>query len=281
MLTRRALLAGAGALTLSGCGFWVRRAKEALQCGAAVPSNSPRGVSFRGTLDAFGGPPIGYEILLPYKADPRRVRDVFYFLPGRGNHNHNGADFPYPGELTDVTQHVPPFAVATLDGGDTYFHARLDGEDRGAAARGPLARAAAHHIGRAPRREAIGGYSMGGYGALLAAVKEPGRYVAVACGAPALFVNFSAEDHAVGDAFDDAAQYKDNDVFLLGARLPQRVLLRIGYDDPFLAAVEEFAKRYPRVHLDVEKGCHGGAFPIQSGLPLLTFAGRALAELSA
>ena len=185
------------------------------------------------------------------------------------------------GALTDVVRAgVPPFAVASLAESDTYFHVRSDGEDRGAAARGPLARAVAHHLGRAPRREAVGGYSMGGYGALLAAVKDPGRYVAVACGAPALFVDFTTEDHAVGDAFDNAAQYRDNDVFRLGDRLPKRVLLRIGADDPFLAAVEAFAQRYPHVQLVLAKGCHGGAFPAQSAAPLLRFAGRALAGLA-
>jgi len=277
MLTRRALLAGAGALTLSGCGFWVRRAKEAMLCGAALPSLSAHGTMFRGKLSAFGGPSISYLIMLPAGVAESAVRHVYYFLPGRGGGAESVAA-GFAGALTDAVHGgIAPFAIATLDAGESYFHARTSGEDRGAAARGPLARAVAHHLGAVPLREAIGGYSMGGYGALLAAEREPGRYVAVACGAPALFVDYTTEDHAIGDGFDNAAQYANNDVFLHGDRLPKAVLLRIGDADPFLAAVEAFVKRYPHVRLEVGKGCHGGAFPVTTIAPLLTFAGRALA----
>jgi pimeloyl-ACP methyl ester carboxylesterase len=49
--------------------------------------------------------------------------------------------------------------------------------------------------------------SMGGYGALLAAEREPARYRAVAVAGPAIFPSYADERGSVGDAFTAAAPF--------------------------------------------------------------------------
>ena len=64
-----------------------------------------------------------------------------------------------------VADGVPRFAVATVDGGTTYWHPRPTGEDAGAMVLDellPMLRAQ----GLRTHRLAFQGWSMGGYGAL-------------------------------------------------------------------------------------------------------------------
>ena len=63
---------------------------------------------------------------------------------------------------------------------------------------------------------------MGGYGALLAAEREPQRYRAVAVAGPAIFPSYADENRSVGDAFDSPADYARHDVLAHAARLRGR-----------------------------------------------------------
>ncbi len=63
-------------------------------------------------------------------------------------------------------------------------------------------------LGVLPR--AVMGWSMGGYGALLVAQRHPELWRAAVGVSPALF---RAADEAAPGAFDDAADYRRNDVF--------------------------------------------------------------------
>jgi S-formylglutathione hydrolase FrmB len=92
-------------------------------------------------------------------------------------------------------------------------------------------------------RVAVGGISMGGYGAYNLARVAPGRFCAVGGHSPALWQ--TAEETAPG-AFDDAEDFAANDVIAAVGADPtaftgQPLWLDAGEEDPFLAGDQAFA----------------------------------------
>ena len=133
--------------------------------------------------------------------------------------------------------------VLLLDGGaDSYWHDRADGRWASMVLREgvPAGTARTHD-----RRVAIGGISMGGYGALLLGSRNPGRFCAVGVQSPALWLN--SGETAPG-AFDDAGDYARNDVF--GLKTPKPLWIDLGASDPFRTATLAYARRAGvRAHL--------------------------------
>jgi S-formylglutathione hydrolase FrmB len=159
---------------------------------------------------------------------------------------------------------ITRFAAITVDGGDTYWHDRADGDDPiGMIIREVLPRAAA--AGLRVRRIGITGESMGGYGALLlaeqlarpsllpgqvtrkaaaalptapaalpTAAAELPRPAAVAALSPAIFASYAAARAANSAAFDSAADFHRNDIFAsLPALRAVPTMVSCGTDDPF------------------------------------------------
>ena len=71
------------------------------------------------------------------------------------------------------------------------------------------------------RPRAVMGWSMGGYGALLAAERRPALFRAVAVSSAAIWPTYAQQHAAVADAFDGAADFARNDVFAGSGRLAQ------------------------------------------------------------
>jgi S-formylglutathione hydrolase FrmB len=137
--------------------------------------------------------------------------------------------------------------VLLLDGGaDSYWHDRDDGRwasmvlHEGIPAGLKRARA---------KRIAIGGISMGGYGALLLGSRDR-KFCAVGAQSPALWL--SPGETAPG-AFDDAEDYERNDVFKL--RPPRPLWIDLGASDPFHDATLAYAHR-AGIHAHVRPGGH-------------------------
>lgn len=153
----------------------------------------------------------------------------------------------------------PPFAVASVDGGDhSYYHRRADGTDAGAMVVDefvPLL----HERGLGTHGLALHGWSMGGYGALLlaGARRLPVRAVAVA--SPALF---SSSGRTPPGAFDDARDYLRNDVYSHPGRLAGiPVRIDCGTSDPFYLATLDFVDRMrPRPVTSFGHGGHDAAY---------------------
>jgi enterochelin esterase-like enzyme len=137
---------------------------------------------------------------------------------------------------------VTPFAVAAVQAGDTYWHARAAGDDAMAmlvdefipfirgdlGLEGPLA---------------IMGWSMGGYGALRAAQLHPLQFFGVCAVSAALWRSY---DDGVGDAFDSAGDYARNDVYAdAGELAAPLVRLDCGRQDPFYEANVAFTEVLP------------------------------------
>jgi len=159
---------------------------------------------------------------------------LLVFLHGRGgDHDTFLGDQSMFTALSRLGPRAP--VVAFPDGGDHgYWHNRA-GARWGDYVMGEVVPAAARATGADPKRLAIGGISMGGFGAFDLALKHPGRFCAVGGHSPALWR--SAGETAPG-AFDDAADFARNDVIAAArhggsAFLGFPLWLDAGNRDPF------------------------------------------------
>lgn len=171
-------------------------------------------------------------------------------LHGRGG----DADWPFNG--VHIEHHVAStgLAVATVDGGDFYWHARRSGIDTGRMVIEDLLPLMGSK-GMATDRIGLIGWSMGGYGALLMATKLRSARVAGMVAASAALWQ-SPADSAPG-AFDDSEDFIRNDVFAARGKLRGiPVRLDCGRDDPFIAANRAFARELPDAAVTFDEGAH-------------------------
>jgi S-formylglutathione hydrolase FrmB len=178
---------------------------------------------------------------------PRAARArpaLLVFLHGRGTHgsesNVNGA---FLAALAALGPRAP--AVVFPDGGEaSYWHRRRSG-DWGRYVLDEVIPAAIRRLHADPRRVAIGGISMGGFGAYDLARLHPHRFCAVGGHSPALWLR--GGDTAPG-AFDDAADFARHDVVALARRSGRapwgraRLWLDGGTADPFRPGGEALAR---------------------------------------
>jgi S-formylglutathione hydrolase FrmB len=190
-----------------------------------------------------------------------RGRPLLVFLHGRGAHGQeSNVNAAFARALASLGDRAP--AVVFPSGGvSSYWHARASG-DWSRYVLGEVIPQAVRRLHADPRRIAIGGISMGGYGAFHIARLRPGRFCAVGGHSAAFWLR--PGDAAPG-AFDDAADYARNDVVVLArtrGRAPwgrARLWLDGGTNDPFRVAGEAFAAslRIPMRHWP---GGHSGAY---------------------
>src|SRR6478752_10000626 len=173
------------------------------------------GISTRWSLAAPELPPGGSQPELP----------VAVFLHGLGG--------SHAVLLEDLAAHEPlqrhldaggtPFAIAAVDGGNTWWHRRADGSDTQSMLVKefvPFLGSQGYDLGRI----GLFGISMGGFGSLLLASQGrlPGVR-AVAAMSPAVWDHYDPRE---GSAFDGPADFAANDVFALRPRLaavPKRI----------------------------------------------------------
>lgn len=133
----------------------------------------------------------------------------------------------------------PPFAVVSVDGGDSYWHRRASGEDSGAMVLDELIPLLAAK-GLDTARVGFMGWSMGGYGALLLGSRlGPARTAGVCAISPALFMTY----WGAGDAFDSIEDWRANSV--LGLPSLESIPLRVdcGTGDRFYPATRQFVNQ--------------------------------------
>lgn len=281
MTTRRAVLLGGVGLVAAGCGS---RGDTV----PAVPTAAPGAVvsgSFRSRLR--GGRATGWAVAYPPGVAPGSTLPVAVFLHGRyqdhrtafgSGHGRVGLDH-YLAAWSRSTGRA--FAIASVDGGDHYWHPRPGGEDAGAMVLDeflPLLAGRGLRAGPGDR-VALTGLSMGGYGSLrLAGMLGPGRCAAVAVMSPALWTDPASASTA---GFADAEEYRRFTVFGRQQQLAG-IPLRIdcGTRDPFRAATASYAKGLPVGSHPVvrfEPGAHDLAFWRRRSPALVAFVGRRLA----
>jgi hypothetical protein len=218
----------------------------AAACGGAH-YHSPRGARLvRFTLHSKLAHRDLHEVLVEPR---RRGRWLLVLLHGKGAGPSQFLSQPFFDTLAALRGDAPD--VLLLDGGDdSYWHDRKDGAWGSMVLREAIP-AGVKRTG--DRRIALGGISMGGYGALLLGSRNR-AYCAVGVQSPALW---TSPDATAPGAFDDAQDYERNDVYRL--RPPQPLWIDLGASDPFHDATLAYARR-AGVHAHVSPGGHDAAF---------------------
>ena len=215
-------------------------------CGDAAAYNSTRGARVTGfTLHSRLTHRNLHEILV----EPRHHSPLLLVL--LHGYHATPSQFltqPFFNTLTTLGMRAPD--VLLLDGGaDSYWHNRADGRWGSMVLREAIpAGIARTHAGRV----AIGGISMGGYGALLLGARDR-RFCAVGAQSPALWLSPGV---TAPGAFDDAQDYARNDVFRLHP--PHPLWIDLGASDPFHDATLAYARR-AGVRAHVRPGGHDAA----------------------
>jgi S-formylglutathione hydrolase FrmB len=184
---------------------------------------------------------LGVAVVVPPKAPPRGSRTLVVFLHGRGGSDETftGNEAVYGG-LAKQGRRAP--VLAFPDGGDhSYWHNRRDGRWETYLMREVIP-TVTKGFGTDPRRVAVGGISMGGFGAYNLALHHPKRFCAVGGHSAALW--FEGGETAPG-AFDSAADFERNDVVGTVAADPgafgsMRIWNDYGRGDPFRGYNEGF-----------------------------------------
>lgn len=195
---------------------------------------------------------LGEELAVKVVVPPGAMegkRSLLVFLHGRGEDESSYLDEEMFAALTRLGDKAP--VVAFPRGGSTsYWHDRDSGA-WGSYVREELLPRLAKRFDIEPERIAIGGISMGGFGAVdiarqgpldLGAGKEA-EFCAVGAHSPAVWQQ--ASDTAPG-AFDDAADFSEHDVIgLVGPPASPlagtRFWVDVGDEDPFAEAAEKLA----------------------------------------
>lgn len=205
-------------------------------------------------------------------------RPLLVFLHGRGPAgNESNANGSFYAALRALGTRAP--VVVFPNGGDhSYFHARRSG-DWARYVLDEVIPQAVERLGADAHRVAIGGISMGGFGAFDIARRRPSEFCAVGGHSAAMWQRSS--DTAPG-AFDDAADFSRNDLIRLArahGRTPwgsARLWLDGGTADPFRTADERFASALG-IHMHHWPGAHDGAYWHRQYQRYLRFYAAALA----
>jgi len=227
---------------------------------ALVPGLATRGARVvRFTINS----PLVHQVLpvaavIPGGATGSR-RPLLVFLHGKGGDQNSSINDQLFAALARLGERAPD-VVFPYGGADSYWHDRAGGAWGSYVLREVIPQAISRlHADGA--RVAIGGVSMGGFGALNIARLDPGRFCAVGGHSAALWL--SGGESAAG-AFDNAEDFARNDV-IAAARIhdPYRglaVWLDVGSEDPFRAADTTLAELLRAhgspVHFHVWPGSH-------------------------
>ncbi len=212
-----------------------------------------------------------------------RPRGLLVFLHGRGGDGEDSnANSAFFAALARLGSHAP--VVVFPNGGDHgYWHDRR-GARWGAYVMREVIPQGLRRGHADPRRVAIGGISMGGFGALDLARLHPGRFCAAGAHSPALWR--TGGETAPG-AFDDAADFARHDVVGGAQRTPgvfsrQPLWLDAGTADPFDPGDRAFAAalRSASVPIAVHRsaGGHDGSYWHRHYDEYLRFYAAALAR---
>jgi enterochelin esterase-like enzyme len=197
------------------------------------------------------GKDVAYGIAWPAGVTAGEPLPVCFCLPGRGSGPQPvlGAPLDLAASLDAAVKDTGrPFTLAAIDGGQSYWHRRADGEDRMAMLIEefiPLCESH-YHLGGSRARRAAMGWSMGGYGVLLAAETYRELFAAVVATAPAIWPSYTAMMEGPRDAFDSAADFAAHDVIGHAALLAGTpLLIECGTADPFYPYVRDLCAVLP------------------------------------
>jgi enterochelin esterase-like enzyme len=296
-LTRRKLIfGGVGALGAVAVGGWAALADARVVPGRSLIDHALGRCDLpHAPLDPHPGP-----LLDGVFSSARRQREVRYTIaypPG----TTDGAELPvclllhgyaanertsfdgvgYHRMLaTAVRSGAAPFALASVAGGDGYWHPH-PGDDPLGMLLDEFPDVLARHGLRARRtdRLAVLGWSMGGSGALLSYLTAPQRFAAAVANAPAFWRSYPEAKAVNPGAFDSDEQWRqwgDLPARAGGLRGPG-IWIEVGESDPFEPAVKALRGQMPDPSVvRIPAGCHDNAFWQHAAPAQLRFIADAL-----
>jgi enterochelin esterase-like enzyme len=245
--------AGAGVGALGLAGFETHRGRRALHTLGVVesPDHPIPNVKVRverGTLSN------GRRYRIAQTGDRPTVAIVCL----HGRNNDEGYAFDAIGVHRFARAAGMAAVVASIDGGDaSYWHRRRNSDDPMRDLTDELVPILDRRAGESIPR-AVLGWSMGGYGALLAAATRPELFATAVASSPAVWRR--AADTPEG-AFDDAADFERNDILDRLDRLRDtRVRIDCGADDPFAAIVRRLHTDLPQAAGGITPGFHDPSY---------------------
>jgi predicted esterase len=209
------------------------------------------------------GRELGFNVIVPSKLPKRGKRALIVYLHGRGGYEGTFNEAVLRG-YRRLHGHGP-LVVFPAGGVHGYWHNRADGKWEDWVMDEVLPRVV-HRYGIDPHKIAIGGISMGGFGALDIALKNPGRFCAVGGHSPALW--FEGGETAPG-AFDNLADFERNNVVRTVEEEPDafgrtKVWIDYGEEDPFRVYDEGFIAALSEGDADLTShswpGGHDGSY---------------------
>jgi S-formylglutathione hydrolase FrmB len=229
------------------------------------------------------GQKLDTEVLVPAGASGDHRRPLLVFLHGRGGSDKDELNPEMFDAISAQGKRAP--IVAFPSGGDaSYWHNRGDGDWETYVVDEVIPRVV-RQFHADPHRVAIGGISMGGFGALDIARLNPGRFCAVGAHSPAIW--HTGGETAPG-AFDDAADFDRNDVLAAARDAPGPYLgipvwVDAGDQDPFRhTGLDEFAEALrsngAQISFHIWPGTHGGDYWRSHYDDYIRFYARALAR---
>ena len=271
------LLVGGIAYRLAPWRDWLGAAGDTI--GVDIPGASGATIKEYTLESRYVDGPVGYSIAWPPGSEPGDPLPVCFALPGRGG----GPPMGFADHVAAAVRsgESPPYAVVGVDGGVSYWHPRKTGEDRLGMLLHEVIPACARRfkLGGGGRKRAIIGWSMGAYGALVAAETDPDLFAAVVAVSPAVWTSYDAMMLGPQDAFDDAADFAEYDVIGHADRL-SGVNLRIdcGKQDPFYGYITYLEAALPEPAAGgFSKGGHDHEYASKVAPAEAEFIGRALA----
>jgi enterochelin esterase-like enzyme len=211
-----------------------------------------------------------------------QTRPLLVFLHGRGMTEDGSLNAQMFAALAAQGERAPD--IVFPDGGDhSYWHDR-HGAAWGRYVMREVIPQAIKRLGADPKRVAIGGISMGGFGAFDLARLHPGSFCAVGGHSPAIWQ--SSGETAPG-AFDNASDFARNDIVRTARSHPsvfagKPLWLDAGTADPFDPGDRAFvaALRSGAVKITVHRwpGGHTGSYWRSHWRNYLGFYARALAN---
>jgi S-formylglutathione hydrolase FrmB len=186
-------------------------------------------------------------------------------------HGKDGQPQDFFGDRLDTTLDAlgveAPNVLLPAGGNSSYWHNRRDGEWARYLLHEAIPEAIAK-TGADPKRIAIGGFSMGGFGALALAMQHPGELCAAGGSAPAIWKKAFA---TAPGAFDSPGDFKRHDLLAAAKRGwpfgSTRIWLDVGTHDPFRAATTTLAHELgTRARFTVLPGGHTTAY-VQRHMP--------------
>lgn len=230
---------------------------------------------------------MSYYIYLPpdYAANPTKRYPVLYMLHGMGGSNTEWLNYGLPGRANDMITagQIAPMIIVLPQGDKSFWIDHADGGPRWGTylVQDVVGEIDSHYRTLADRdHRAVGGLSMGGYGALTAAILHPDVFGVVGAHSPAAQTRDTAPSY-----FGDQAYFDAHDPPTLYPKYPEaartlQIWLDIGQQDPWFPDIENLhvilaAAGIPH-QWEPAPGNHGGEYWSSQVMNYLVFYSKAM-----